>query len=648
MTDPSQTLFAEVAVPLPLAAPLVYRVPEAFRELALPGARARVPVGKRRLTGFIVRLLGSSDSAIPDGVKIRPLEAVVDHTPLLPDDLLRLAQFLSEYYLAPIGEVLSSMVPSQMAPWGDQRVWLTDAGALALPRAASEEAVIGVLRELGRTTIAALQAAVGLPDLEAILERLRSEGRVVVAESRSGGSRYRAAVELASGSLEELRERCGRSEPGRQVVDYLGAVGRPATVAEVLDAVGCRSGVIKRLRDLGVLRAFTQIERLDLDRHMLEPEPERPFELRQDQVGAVSAVEEAVASREYRALHLAGITGAGKTEVYLRAAEATLAQGRGVIILVPEIALVPALARTLRHRFAGNVAILHSALSGPERHQEWSRIRKGTAPVVLGPRSAVFAPVPNPGLIVVDEEQDGSYKQDAVPRYNGRDVALYRGREAGATVILVSATPSLETRLNVEKKKMARLELTGRVGHGQLPEGILVDLRAAGVVRHRGEIQFSPRLLEELERALAAGDQAILLRNRREYSPILLCRACGDETRCEDCGLPRTFHKREGVLLCHYCGSRRPVPTQCPVCGESSTLERSSSLTSMNPRSFIATPAAERLSRSVFPTLPVATSTASARNSRSVSPSLALTTWRSPSVRTAPTVAPVCTSTPSS
>ena len=577
MIDLPDTLFAEVAVPLPLPRPLVYRVPDAFRAMAVPGARARVAVGKRRLTGYITGLLeGSPGDRVPESAKIRPLVAVVDHRPLLPPDLLELAHFMSLYYMAPIGEVLASMVPRQLAPWGDQRVWLTDAGALALPRGRSEEAVVTALREGGRMSFADLQAAVGLVDLDAVVEELRERGRVVVAEAGRGGSRYRPAVELASGDvggqgaqeLERLRDLCGRSVPGRQIVDYLAALGRPATVSEVLDAVGCKAGVVRRLRELGVLRSFTQIERLDLDDHVMGPGHERPFELREDQRSAVSALEAALQAREYRAFHLGGVTGAGKTEVYVRAAEVALAQGRGVIVLVPEIALVPALARALRRRFAGKVAMLHSALSGPERHQEWERIRKGAAPVVLGPRSAVFAPLPNPGLIVVDEEQDGSYKQDAVPRYNGRDIALYRGREAGATVVTVSATPSLETRLNLEKGKMTPLTLTGRVGHGELPEGILVDLRSTGAVRRPGEVQFSPRLLEELERTLAAGDQAILLRNRRGYAPILLCRACGDQMRCDDCGLPRTFHKRDGALLCHYCGSRRPVPERCPACGE--------------------------------------------------------------------------------
>jgi primosomal protein N' (replication factor Y) len=263
------------------------------------------------------------------------------------------------------------------------------------------------------------------------------------------------------------------------------------------------------------------------------------------------------------------MTGSGKTEVYLRAAEAALERGRTVILLVPEIALVPALARAVEQRFGEDLAILHSLLGTGERHQEWERVRRGEARIVLGPRSALFAPLKDLGLIVVDEEQDTSYKQETLPpRYNARDLALVRGRDAGAAVLLVSATPSLESRYNAERGKLGRLELTERAGQGTLPDTILVDLRGEGLSRRPGEAHFSERLRAEILQTLAEGDQVILLRNRRGYAPMLLCRACGEDFRCPDCGLPRTYHRRDRRLLCHYCGSMLPAPKLCPVCGE--------------------------------------------------------------------------------
>ena len=382
----------------------------------------------------------------------------------------------------------------------------------------------------------------------------------------AGGSRYVTAVELARGDQAELLDRCGRSRPGRRVVEWLAGLGRPATVAEVTGAVGCGDSVVRRLVRLGVLRRFTQLERVSLEHHRLEGAGEPPLRLRPDQAQAAAALVGSVSEGGYRAFLLAGMTGSGKTEVYLRAARAALDAGRGALLLVPEIALVPALAGAIRQRFGRRLALLHSGLGRAERHQEWERIRQGEARVVLGPRSAVFAPLRDVGLIVVDEEQDGSYKQGERPRYNGRDLALVRARAAGATALVVSATPSLESRRNVELGKLAQLTLTTRVGRG-LPDGILVDMREEGPKRP-GEVRFSERLREELAATLAAGDQAILLRNRRGFAPVLLCRACGEDMRCDDCGLPRTLHKRGRRLQCHYCGSQRPVPETCPECGE--------------------------------------------------------------------------------
>ncbi|MEO1087635.1 MAG: primosomal protein N', partial [Acidobacteriota bacterium] len=263
-----------------------------------------------------------------------------------------------------------------------------------------------------------------------------------------------------------------------------------------------------------------------------------------------------------------GVTGSGKTEVYLRAVERCLSEGRAALLMVPEIALVPALASAVRRRFGRELALLHSNLGTAERQQEWERIRRGEARVVLGPRSALFAPVANLGLVVVDEEHDSAYKQDRVPRYNGRDLALWRARDARAAALLVSATPSMESRHNAETGKLGLLNLTERAGPGRMPRGVLVDLRKEGGDKGTGEVYFSGPLLQELRKTLESGDQAILLRNRRGYAPVLLCRACGEDFRCEDCGLAMTFHRRGARLACHYCGDEKPAPRRCPACDE--------------------------------------------------------------------------------
>ena len=563
MPDP---LFADVAVPLPLPEPLTYEVPPAYAPLAVPGVRARVRVGKRRLTGVIVAV----HDRRPEGIDLRPVEEIVDVEPVLPPDLLDLARFTANYYMAPLGEVVRTMLPSDLPPWGDRRVWLTNAGAMAPPRGPEEAAVIDALRDGGRMSVADLQGRVGLPGLSAVLAGLSERGRIGGEEARPRSQRYVNAVELAPGGLATHLAAAGRSAPGKAVIEYLSAVGRPATQAEVAAAVGCTPAVLRRLVGLGILRQFTQVERLSMDRHMIGAAGEAaPLILRPDQDLAVRRITGALERREFAALLLQGMTGSGKTEVYLRGAEEALERGRSAILLVPEIALVPALARAVEQRFGEKLAILHSGLGTSERQQEWERVRRGEARVILGPRSALFAPVADLGLIVVDEEQDTSYKQEISPRYHARDLALVRARDAGAAALLVSATPSLESRHNAEIGKLEALHLTVRAGQGTLPEGILVNLREEeGASRRPGEVHFSERLRAEITKALADGEQIILLRNRRGYAPMLLCRACGEDFRCPDCGLPRTYHRRARRLLCHYCGSTLGVPERCPVCQE--------------------------------------------------------------------------------
>jgi primosomal protein N' (replication factor Y) len=559
-------LFAEIALPVPLPDPLTYEVPPNLAPLARPGVRARVRMGKRRLTGIVVKVHEDR----PEGITLRPVEEILDVEPPLPADLMELARFTADYYLAPLGEVFRSMLPSDLPPWGDRRVWLTNAGALAPPRGKDEAAVIEALREGGRMSVGELQGRVGLQDLSGVLAGLSERGRITGEERNPRSARYVAAVELAPGGLATHLAAAGRSAPGKAVIEYLAAIGRPATTAEVAAAVGCTPAVVRRLIGLGILRQFTQVERLSLDRHRLASRKEESeIVLRPDQSAALDRLTGVIDRREFAPLLLQGMTGSGKTEVYLRAAEAALARGRAAILLVPEIALVPALAREVEQRFGEQLAILHSGLGSGERQQEWERIRRGEARVVLGPRSALFAPVPDLGLLVVDEEQDSAYKQEVTPRYHARDLALVRARDAGAAALLVSATPSLESRYNVDRGKLDLLKLTQRAGQGTLPEGILVDLRQEeGVSRRPGEIHFSERLRFEIRSALEAGEQIILLRNRRGYAPVLLCRACGEDFRCPDCGLPRTYHRRMRRLLCHYCGSTIGAPQRCPTCSE--------------------------------------------------------------------------------
>jgi primosomal protein N' (replication factor Y) (superfamily II helicase) len=561
--------FVEVAVPLPLSGTLTYELPAEWRPIVQVGARVQVPVGRRSLTGVVLEL---HNRPPPAGTEARPVSEVVDSEPVLGTDLLDLARFVSEYYLAPPGEVLRAMLPPRLVSAAGRIVRLTDRGALTLARDDTQRFVLEHLLQFPTRTVAELVAAArsaGLDGgrLHVAVRSLAEEGKVRVEEATDSRRRLESAVEVQAGEAADLLDRCGRSEKGKAVVELLWALGRPASVRELATEVGCSPGVIQRLVQQGVLRRFTQYRPPSLDRHRLGGEASRP-ELNDDQRASVGAIERALVQCRYRAFVLEGVTGSGKTEVYLRALEGVLAAGRGAIVMVPEIALVPALAQALRLRLGERLAVLHSGMGESERAHHWQRLARGEALVAVGARSALFAPVRDLALVVVDEEHDPSYKQDRTPRYNARDLALVRAQRSNAIAILASATPSLEARQLVSSGRSARLSLPLRVGSSTLPEGVLVDLRRERFVHRPGEVHFSERLCEEIRGALAGGEQVILLRNRRGYAPILLCRACGEDMRCPECGLPRTLHRRPPGLLCHYCGDRIEIPRACPRCGE--------------------------------------------------------------------------------
>ena len=321
-------------------------------------------------------------------------------------------------------------------------------------------------------------------------------------------------------------------------------------------------GAVERLRELGVVRLGEERERREPA--FLPPIESSTLVPTADQKAAIGPLLEAVEASGFRPFLLHGITGSGKTEVYMRAVDAVLARDRGAILLVPEISLTPMLLRAARARFGGTVSVLHSELSAGERHDEWWRIREGEARVVVGARSAVFAPMPEPGLIVVDEEHDGAYKQDESPRYHGRDVAVVRARLERCPVVLGSATPSLESHANALKGKYQRLQLASRVGPQGLPRVEIVDRRQ--VLRGGGDAILSPALRQGLASRLERREQSLVLLNRRGYATSLLCRECGQQAMCPNCSVSLTLHHGGRTALCHYCGHESPSPASCPSC----------------------------------------------------------------------------------
>ena len=290
-----------------------------------------------------------------------------------------------------------------------------------------------------------------------------------------------------------------------------------------------------------------------------------PFELTREQSVALARIQDQLQAGAFGVILLHGVTGSGKTEVYMRTIELALARGRSALMLLPEINLTPAMTSLFAERFGGRVAVLHSGFSDQEREAQWRRVREGGADIVIGTRSAVFAPLDRPGLIIVDEEHDGSYKQEEAPRYNGRDVAIVRGQQTNATVVLGSATPAIESRYHAETGKYQLLELEARVQERPLPDTEVVDMRQEFAETGRQSF-LSRRLNEEIARRLSQREQILILLNRRGYSAFVLCRSCGKAIECENCSIALTHHRRMGKLMCHYCGFTRPVPRVCPQC----------------------------------------------------------------------------------
>jgi primosomal protein N' (replication factor Y) len=367
-------------------------------------------------------------------------------------------------------------------------------------------------------------------------------------------------------SKQDLPQWQKRAKAKARVIEFLLHNG-PALLAKLVEEAKTTHAVVRKLESDGVLTVAGKVFERDpfRDEHFL---PSGPLALTDEQQKALRLIEQSIATNQPPVVLLHGVTGSGKTEIYLQAIEFALRQGKGAIVLVPEISLTPQTVERFKARFQSSeagtrVAVLHSALSAGERHDEWQHIRQGAARIVIGARSAVFAPVQNLGLIVVDEEHETSYKQDEAPRYNARDVAVMRGHSQKAAVVLGSATPSLESYYNVQRSKYALARLTQRVDQRKMPLMRVVDMRQEAH-RQKGVQIFSERLKTAIALRLDRREQTILFLNRRGFATTLLCSACGFEARCPNCSVALTYHKQNETLLCHICGHRDPAPPDCP------------------------------------------------------------------------------------
>jgi len=588
-------------VPVRVQRTFTYRLPAALAEDVRVGSRLLVPFGRKLVTAYAVALHDELDPSVEfEEAEIKEAEELLDSEPLVTPEVLEITRWIADYYAAPWGEVIKAALPAGLNATVEQVLTVTPDGRdelARLPPRRAETAKARVLRlaaEETEITLRRAAAEVGQARAAAAVRQLERSGWITVHHRQRTAlarAKRRKAVRLLppgqgafgvdsvgneSGAVGKKGSaggngRAGRNGAGREltasqhsVIETLIARGGEMLFAELVGAAGASPAAVQSLERRGLVEVFAQEVRRDPLAGAKLPAAD-DLVLTTEQREALAEIEGAIEARGFKAFLLHGVTGSGKTEIYIRAMRSALRQGRSAMMLVPEIALTPVFSRRLRAHFGDAVAIFHSSLTTGERFDEWGRIRRGEARVVIGTRSAVFAPVRNLGIIVVDEEHESSYRQAESPYYNGRDTAVVRAHRERAVVVLGSATPSLESFHNARAGKYRYLELPNRIANRAMASAEIVDMRS--VFARAGKAQpLSEELLAAVAETHERGEQSIILLNRRGYSTFVICRSCGERMQCPNCDVTLTFHRRERSLVCHYCDFRQRPPSQCPAC----------------------------------------------------------------------------------
>ncbi len=556
---------AQVALEQPLATPLDYRVPEHLATLCQLGQRVLVPLGPRQVQGYVVALTESSEVEA-----LKPIVDVLDETPLLTPALLTLTRWVADYYMCPWGLVLKAAIPQGFRVKSEAVYHL-------VPQAQSDTsswpggragAALHMLAEQGPQSRAALARKLDTKDIRPLMRRLQTQGWVTSEQQRQAPKVQQRMVavvrlKLAPEAAETLQQDVAARAPVQAAV-LAQLVQQPLwELADLQALVPSARAAVLRL----VQRGAVEMEQVEKKRavasHQALGDGETPPRLTPAQQHAYQQIEVKLAAPDGVPVLLLGVTGSGKTEVYMRAIDTALRQGKTALVLVPEISLTGQAVARFTARFGNRTAVLHSGLSAGERFDEWRRLAGGEARIAIGARSAVFAPLSQLGLIIVDEEHDTSYKQEEAPRYHARDVAIVRAQQQGAVVVLGSATPALETFHHARQGKYLHLSLPQRVSDQPMPKIMIVDQRAHATPNER---VISTPLRHAITARLERGEQCLILINRRGFSAYLQCRECGDVPHCAHCSVSLTYHRRGRLLKCHYCDFSLPAPTMCPVC----------------------------------------------------------------------------------
>ena len=549
-------LVVEVALNLPLRKTFDYRWTNTLPETPQPGLRVLVPFGSGKRAGMVVRTKATSEHP-----RLKSVSEVLDKQPALSLELLELSRWVAKYYLGSWGEVLHAAIPGGLGLRMETRFWPLQE---VLP--GFEELNASLQKLVARESWTQKDWQQAQPTVwdETRLEQWLRDGVVRKVRQPTGVKikpRMERWVRLRPHAASEPPP-TKRKTKRIQVLELLEQAPEwswKALQTEVSNA----GSVLRKLAEEGKIEVF---ERRVFRRFLQQPLPQHEPYLRLNpaQAEAFHAIDRNLESGPYQTFLLEGVTGSGKTEVYLHAVRTARKLGKSCLVLVPEIALTPQLVNRFHTRFGDEIAVLHSGMDDGERLDEWSRVRQGLASIVIGARSAVFAPLENLGLIILDEEHDSSYKQGESPRYHGRDVGIMRGYRCGATVVLGSATPSLESVHNAASGKYTPLALPERVEQAELPEIRVLDLRSTP--RLPGSPFLSEPLLTAMQERLQRREQTILFLNRRGYAPLVLCPDCQHTHTCPHCSLSLVLHQGVGRLRCHQCEFAQPLPSRCPGC----------------------------------------------------------------------------------
>ncbi len=566
-------MYAEIVFPLPFRNAFTYEIPVDLEDAVKTGVRVVVPFGKRTLTGYVINV--TPTTKIEKGIK--KIRDVLDETPIFSEESLKFYRWVADYYISSLGEAIKNSIPYGSEVESKKIVVADKEYCLKLlekekKKASVRAKLLRLLSEKDVWKISTLQKSLKRKSIHSQLKTLEKNGAITILDKIEDPKvkvkkvkyvRIAQNIDKIYSAIPQLETKA----PKQVVVllELLSVKEGGISQNELLKKTKTTHATLASLRKKELIEIYEK----EIERVYKETYSEKlvKFELTADQKAIVKEISGLIDKKEFQTYLLHGVTGSGKTQIYIELAKLALEKGLNVLILVPEISLTPQITSRFYNHFKENVTVMHSRMSLGEKYDSWRGIIKGKYKVVIGPRSALFAPLENPGLIVVDEEHDSSYKQyDQVPRYQARDTAIVKGKFNSCPVILGSATPSVESMYNAQIGKYKLVELKERVDNAKLPHIRLVDMiienkkkRVAGV--------FSYTLLEAIRDRLKKKESVILLQNRRGFATQVYCEDCGHIEMCEDCSVSMVHHINKNILKCHYCGSTRPVPRACPVCG---------------------------------------------------------------------------------